>query len=303
MPDDRDGRANGFPDVDGRGATPLEAGDGVTAGIAHQDASEPVGVAGSLWLDAWRQLRRRPMFLISGGLILIIIAMALFPSLFTGADPRHCLLEDSLLRASSEHWFGVDLQGCDYYAKAVYGTRVLISIGVTVAVFATAIALLGGSISGYYGGIVDTLIARLTDIWFVIPTLLGGIVILTLFGERGVAQVSLVLIVLGWPTMLRLVRSSVLTVKETDYVDAARGVQRYQEANHAARRRPESGKPTKRLQIPYPVLEGTGHPHRAGPRTHRAGTAAPCGMSLRRGRVRPRDPYSIAGSSPFGPDG
>ena len=163
----------------------MEAGDGVTAGIAHQDASEPVGVAGSLWLDAWRQLRRRPMFLISGGLILIIGAMALFPSLFTRADPRHCLLEDSLLRPSSEHWFGVDLQGCDYYAKVVYGTRVSISIGVTVTVFATAIALLGGSISGYYGGIVDTLIARLTDIWFVIPTLLGGIVILTLFGERG----------------------------------------------------------------------------------------------------------------------
>ena len=115
------------------------------------------------------------MFIISGSLIVVIIAMALFPFLFTNADPRECLLGRSLLRPSSEHWFGVDLQGCDYYARVVYGTRVSITIGLTVTIFATAIALIGGSISGYY----------------------GGIVILTLFGDRGVPQVSLVLIILG----------------------------------------------------------------------------------------------------------
>jgi oligopeptide transport system permease protein len=93
-----------------------------------------------------------------------------------------------------------------------------------VTIFATALALVGGSLSGYYGGIVDTVISRITDIWLVMPTLPGGIAILTLFGERGLAQVSLVLIVLGWPTMLRLVRSSVLTVKETDYGDAVRAL-------------------------------------------------------------------------------
>ena len=69
------------------------------------------------------------------------------------------------------------------------------------------------------------MIARITDIWFAIPTILGGIVILrSLFSERGLLQVSLVLIVLGWPTMLRLVRSAVLSVKEQDYVDSARAL-------------------------------------------------------------------------------
>jgi len=86
------------------------------------------------------------------------------------------------------------------------------------------LALVLGSISGFYGGFVDTIIARITDIWFAIPTILGGIVILSLLGKRGMLQVSLVLIVLGWPTMLRLARSSVLSVKETDYVDAARAL-------------------------------------------------------------------------------
>ena len=201
-----------------------DAADRRAPGSIETDSEEPVGVAASLWSDAWRQLRRRPMFLISGFLIVVLILVALVPGLFTSVDPRDCRLENSLVRPSRAHWFGYDLQGCDYYARVVYGTRVSISIGLTVTAFATLIALIGGSLAGYYGGVTDTLIARITDIWLVIPTLLGGIVILTLFEERGVAQVSLVLIVLGWPTMLRLVRSSVLSVKSTDYVDAARAL-------------------------------------------------------------------------------
>lgn len=180
--------------------------------------------AASLWGDAWRQLRRRPMFVISGFFIIILVAMTLVPQLFTSADPRHCPLQDSLLRPSAEHWFGTDLQGCDYYARTVYGTRVSISIGILVTVSATAVALIAGSIAGYYGGIIDALIARITDVFFAIPFILGGIVILSLIGKRGILQVSLVLVVLGWPTMLRLVRSAVLSVKEMEYIDAARAL-------------------------------------------------------------------------------
>jgi ABC-type dipeptide/oligopeptide/nickel transport system permease subunit len=185
---------------------------------------EPVAREGSLWSDAWRQLRRRPMFIISGLLILLMVTMAIFPQLFTNADPRDCPLQDSLLRPSSEHWFGTDLQGCDYYARTIYGARVSILIGIIVTVCATTIALILGSVAGYYGGIVDSIIARITDVWFAIPFILGGIVILSLIGQRGLLQVSLVLIILGWPTMLRLVRSAVLSVKESEYVDAARAL-------------------------------------------------------------------------------
>lgn len=178
----------------------------------------------SLWGDAWKELRRKPLFILSASLVTVLIIMAAFPGLFTSADPRDCSLQDSLLRPSSEHWFGTDLQGCDYLARTIYGTQVSITIGLIVTVFSTLIALIGGSIAGYYGGFIDSIIARVTDIWFAIPTILGGIVILTLFGERGILQVSLVLVVLGWPTMLRLARSAVLSVKEEDYVDAARAL-------------------------------------------------------------------------------
>jgi len=178
----------------------------------------------SLWGDAWRQLRRRPLFIIPAILIVILMIIAFFPGLFATHDPRDCNLIDSLLLPSSEHWFGTDLQGCDYYSRTLYGTRVSISIGIIVVFFVTIIAVIGGSVSGYYGGKVDSIIGRITDIWFVIPTILGGIVILSLIRSRGIATVSLVLIVLGWATLLRLVRSSVLAVKANDYVDAARAM-------------------------------------------------------------------------------
>ena len=188
------------------------------------EAAEPEARSASLWGDAWRELRTRPVFVISAFLIVVLVLMAAWPGLFTSIDPRQCTLTNSLLRPSAEHWFGTDLQGCDYYARTIHGARISITIGLLVTIFATFIAVVGGSIAGYYGGITDTIIARITDIWFAVPTILGGIVILTLFGERGVLQVSLVLIVLGWPTMLRLARSAVLSVKEEEYVDAARAL-------------------------------------------------------------------------------
>lgn len=182
------------------------------------------GDAASLWSDAWKQLRRSPIFLISLGIIILITVMAIFPGLFTNADPRECFLSNSLVRPSAEHWFGFDLQGCDYYARTIYGARVSVSIGITVTLFAAILAVALGSIAGYYGGIIDSIIARVTDIWFAIPTILGAIVILSLFGNRGFFQVAFVLVILGWPTMLRLYRSSVLSVKEQDYIEAARAL-------------------------------------------------------------------------------
>ena len=196
----------------------------VAAAEAERTEAEPSGRQASLWADAWRELRRNPLFLVASALILLFGAMAVAPQLFTGADPRACDLSRSLERPSVEHWFGFDLQGCDYYALVVYGARVSIAVGLLVALGAVAVAVLLGSIAGYYGGMLDTVIARITDIWFGLPYILAAIVILSVIGTRGLLQVTLVLLVVGWPTMLRLMRSSVLSVKEADYVQAARAL-------------------------------------------------------------------------------
>ena len=201
-----------------------DPGDGQIDAAQAQTAGDLSGRRASLWADAWRELRHNPLFVVSAILMFVFVLMAAVPRLFTGADPRNCDLSRSLQRPSAEHWFGFDVLGCDYYARVIYGARVSITIGIAVTVFAVIIALILGSLAGYYGGIVDTLIARVTDIIFGLPFVLGAIVILSVVSERNLFWVSFVLIILGWTTMTRLMRSSVLGVRDMDYVKAAKAL-------------------------------------------------------------------------------
>jgi oligopeptide transport system permease protein len=178
----------------------------------------------SLWADAWRQLRRNPLFVGPAVVIAVLTVMAVFPGLFTRTDPRACDLSHSLLRPSAQHWFGYDLQGCDYYARVIHGARVSMTIGLTTVAGTTLVAVVLGTLSGFYGGIVDTVIARVTDVWFALPTLLGAVVVLSVLGGNGLPQLTLVLVLFGWPTMTRLMRSAVLTVRDLEYVTAARAL-------------------------------------------------------------------------------
>jgi oligopeptide transport system permease protein len=186
-------------------------------------AEAPVREAG-LWSDAWRQLRHNPLFIASAVLIALFTVMAIVPGLFTRADPRACDLSNSLLRPGRGHWFGFDLQGCDYYAKVIHGARVSMTIGIATVAGTALVAVVLGTLAGFYGGIVDSLIARVTDVWFALPTLLGAVVVLSVLGGKGLPQLTLVLVIFGWPTMTRLMRSAVLTVREMEYVTAARAL-------------------------------------------------------------------------------
>ena len=181
----------------------------------------------SLWGDAWRKLRRNPLFIFGAVISFVLVLMSLFPQLFTRTDPRSCDLSMSRQGPSAEAWFGYDVQGCDYYANVIYGARNSITIGFTVVIGSIIIGVVLGALSGYYGGGLDTVITRLTDIMFGLPTILGAIVILTVLNQslgRTVWTVSLALVVLGWMVPLRLLRSSVISVKGADYVSAARAM-------------------------------------------------------------------------------
>ncbi|MBH0244916.1 ABC transporter permease, partial [Streptomyces cavourensis] len=95
----------------------------------------------SLLQDAIRDLVRRPLFLIPSGIILVLVAMAAFPSLFASADPQLCELGRSLQKPSADAWFGYDARGCDVYARTIYGTRTSITVGVLATVGSALIAL------------------------------------------------------------------------------------------------------------------------------------------------------------------
>jgi oligopeptide transport system permease protein len=201
-----------------------------SGGAGSEQAGASAAAAGaeladaSLWGDAWRRLRRSPMFVVSALLLIVVIAMAVAPQLFTDVNPRDCNLSNSLVRPSRDAWFGYDVLGCDYYSRTIYGARASVAVGLTVTVTASLIAVVLGSLAGYYRGWLDTMLSRITDVVFALPSLLAGIVILSVMDNRGIPQVAFVLAVLGWPTMLRLMRATVMSVAETDYVQSARAL-------------------------------------------------------------------------------
>ncbi|NDL59261.1 ABC transporter permease [Phytoactinopolyspora mesophila] len=176
----------------------------------------------SLWGDAWKQLRRNPFFVISALLVVLFVVMAIAPQLFTGTDPRSCDLSRSLERPSADHWFGFDLQGCDYYARVIYGARASIAIGLAVMFLSAFVAVVLGLVAGYYGKVQDAIISRFADLVFALPFLLGAIVFLSVIERRAIPQVAGVLIVFSWPIMTRIMRSSVMSAKNADYVSAAK---------------------------------------------------------------------------------
>lgn len=195
------------------------------SGAATAAAGGEIAVTqASLWGDAWRQLRRNPLFIVAGAFVMVLAIVAIFPGLFTNHDPNNCQLQHSLERPRAGHPFGFDIQGCDYFTRVLYGARSSLIVGVLVVAGFTLIGGFLGAMAGYYGKLTDALIARFTDVIFAIPTVLGAVVILNLFANRGILQVSLVLVAFAWPTTLRLMRSSILSIKEMDYVQAARAL-------------------------------------------------------------------------------
>lgn len=178
----------------------------------------------SLLADAWRSLRKNPWFIISAMLLLLFLTMAVFPQLFTNNDPRECLLERSRQDPSGQFWFGTDIQGCDYYTRVIYGARNSIAVGFIVAIGTFIISVTFGLVAGYFGGWVDAVISRFTDMVFAVPYILGALVFLNVLQSRGVREVAFVLIIFMWPTMTRLMRGSVISVVNSEFVLAARAL-------------------------------------------------------------------------------
>jgi ABC-type dipeptide/oligopeptide/nickel transport system permease subunit len=210
----------------------IEAGE-----VTH--VADPAGIEeatrrqDSLWSDAWRALRRNPLFWFGSVLGVVFVLMAVFPQLFArGADPRDCNLSNSADPPSGDHWFGFDQQGCDYLAQVVYGARNSLIIGVLAVLFILLLGVLVGAVAGFYGRITDSLLSRIADIFYAIPGILGALVLLRvgpatdlpIINTRGAGAVAIALAAFGWMTAMRLVRSQVIAVKSGDYVAAARAM-------------------------------------------------------------------------------
>lgn len=193
---------------------------------AGSAAAPEAAPARSLALDAWHDLRRKPVFWIASAIVLLMLLMAAFPGLFTPVDARTaaCSLADSLRPPGTGHWFGFDKQGCDVYARVIYGARSSVLVGTLSTLLAGFIAVTVGLLAGFYGRWVDAVLARILDVFLGIPVLLGAVVAAKALAgqDLGIWPVVLALGLLGWPTPARVIRSSVISASHQDYVAAAR---------------------------------------------------------------------------------
>lgn len=195
-------------------------------GLGAVDAVADESAPSSMWGEAWKNLRTRPLFWISAAIILVAILMSVFPSLFTRSDPYAvgaCDLTNSLADPTSGHIFGFTRQGCDIYSRVIYGARASVAVGVLTTIAVVIIGGTLGALAGYFGGWLDAIISRITDIFFAVPLLLAAIVFMQMFKDnRNIWMVILVLSAFGWTQIARITRGAVMSAKNEEFVTAAR---------------------------------------------------------------------------------
>lgn len=202
----------------------LEEGTTLERTPGGPEGTGPAEKPRSLWSDAWRDLRRNPVFIISALIILFLVIISIWPSLIADQDPLNCNLDKAQEGSQPGHPFGFDGQGCDVYTRTVYGARNSVTVGVCSTLGVTLLGGLLGGLAGFFGGLSDSVLSRVTDVFFGIPVVLGGLVFLSVVTSSTVWPVIGFIVLLGWPQIARIARGSVITVKQNDYVQAARAL-------------------------------------------------------------------------------
>jgi oligopeptide transport system permease protein len=182
----------------------------------------------SLGRDAWLTLRSNWIFWVSSVLIVCFTFMAIAPGLITHTDPTFCEAIRARGGPSSKAWFGYDVQGCDVFARTIFGARASMLVGGLATLFAMVVGAGIGIYAGFYGGLIDTLLSRLTDVFIGIPLIIGTIIVLSSFPGTSdsslydILKVAVAIAVFGWTQTARVARASVIQVRHADYVQASR---------------------------------------------------------------------------------
>ena len=155
--------------------------------------------------------------------LLLVLAMAVVPAWFDGAGPRPCDLRSGLEGPSLTHPFGIDLQGCDLWARSVHGTRNSALVGFGSVVAAGLVATVLGTLAGM-SRVADAFVRGAVDLFLGIPVVLIGLTVLTATERPGPWHVIAVLSFFAWPLLTRVMRTEVLRVSGREYVDAARAL-------------------------------------------------------------------------------
>jgi peptide/nickel transport system permease protein len=170
-----------------------------------------------------RRFFRNKLAVLGLAMIGIVFALAVFAPLVSPYDPRAQNLQNTTAKPSGAHWLGTDELGRDQLSRVIFGSRIAIVVGLASIVLALLLGVVLGSIAGYRGGKADSIVMRTADAFFAFPLLIGAILIILVTG-RGVMPVILAIAIFTWAVPARLLRSSILSVREAEYVEAARSL-------------------------------------------------------------------------------
>lgn len=203
---------------------------GMAAKAETMGQIKPAAKSRTLWGDAFKRLRKNKLAVLAVIWIVFVALVAITADLWAQdwlgsptASDSTLMATTSLLPPSAEHPFGTDPLGRDILVRVIYGARVSLSVGIMATAISTAIGLILGAIAAFYGGIWDTIIMRLADVFLAFPYILFVVAMIAVIGQS-LTNVFIAIGILGWPSIARVFRSAILTVKENDYVDAARAM-------------------------------------------------------------------------------
>lgn len=167
----------------------------------------------------WRRFRKHKLAVAGVAFMLVVTLAGLLAPWIVPYNPTE--ITNSFAAApSSQHWLGSDMVGRDMFSRVVYAARISLSVGLGAVVISAAIGTALGLVSGYFGGWLDGLIMRITDMFMSFPYIMLMLVVASLVGP-GLTNIILILGVLGWPGVARLVRGNVLAIKQSEYVKAS----------------------------------------------------------------------------------
>lgn len=188
---------------------------------AHAQTAIPVSLQGFQQAPTfWQRFLRNPQAVSGSLIVLLLILSAVFAPLLTPYDPTRLSPRDRFQFPNMEHPLGTDQLGRDIGARILYGAQVSLVVGIAAVSLSALIGTVLGAVSGYFGGWIDAIIARLTDTFLAIPGLVLTIGMVAVLGP-GLDKLVLSIAVSSWPTYTRLVRGTYISIKQAQYVEAA----------------------------------------------------------------------------------
>jgi len=191
--------------------------------VIATEVTLPRRTSRGLWRDAWRRLTRNKLAM--GGLVVIclLLLVAVFADLLAPYDPARLFPGQSYAPPSAAHWLGTDDVGRDVLSRLVHGARVSLAVGVFAQIIILVIGLTVGGLAGFFGNRVDNYLMRFTDVFYAFPDLLFVIIITAALGASFV-NILIAIGLVNWTDLARLVRGQLMTLREREFVSAARSL-------------------------------------------------------------------------------